>query len=143
MKQGLAGLLLIAALASLGCASSMQLNANLRLRNAPPPPSLSFSGEPQFRDMPRHHVSAIADDGFGYDLFNSGGTFYLYSSGFWYRSSSARGQYVAIDSGRVPKPIFDVDDSEYHWRSRPEGLQPAQAPRDNGNRSGGEGGKGN
>jgi len=122
MKRLFAGLLLVVAFAAMGC-SSMGASASLRVRSAPPPPSMSFSADPQFSYLADRHVGVIADDSFGYDLFSSGGSYYLYNGGYWYNSDSARGQYKAVDTKRVPKDIFDVKDSQYRWRSHPEGWR--------------------
>jgi len=122
MKQLFVGLLLAVALAAAGCAPA-GTSASLQIRSAPPPPSFQFNDEPRFNLLADRNVSVIADDNFGYDMFSSGGNYYLYNGGYWYSSSSARGQFVAVDSRRVPKQVFKVNDKQYRWRSHPAGWK--------------------
>jgi hypothetical protein len=119
VKSLFAGLLLIAAFAAAGCAP-LGMSATMQIHSAPPP-AVEFNVEPHFSYLAHRRVSVIADDGFGYDMFSTGGTYYLYSGGNWYRSQAPRGPFVAIEMRRVPRQIFDVDDQDYHWRSHPEG----------------------
>jgi hypothetical protein len=132
MKHVFAGLLLAAAIASSGC-SSMGMSATMRVQSAPPPPTMAFDSDPHFNFLSNHQVSVIADDSFGYDMFSSGGNYYLYDSGYWYRSESPRGQFVSVEVNTVPKPIFDVNDGEYRWRRHPDGWRAGQQNGDNNN----------
>jgi hypothetical protein len=125
MKTFFAGLLLIAAFAASGCAP-LGMSASMQVRSAPPPPAFAFHSEPRFSYLSELRISVIADESFGYDMFRSGGSFYIYSGGYWYRSQAARGPFVAIDARRVPRRIFDVGDNQYRWRSHPEGWRPGQ-----------------
>jgi hypothetical protein len=125
MKTVFAGLFLVVALAASGCAPT-GMSASLSLRSAPPPPSFEFNSEPRFNYLSSARVSVIDDENFGYDMFNSGGNYYLYSGGNWYRSGYARGPFVAIEARRVPRSIFNVDDRQYRWRSHPEGWRAGQ-----------------
>ena len=142
MKTLFAVLLFVVAFAASGCAP-MGVSADLQVSSAQPPPSMAFDHDPQFRSMSNHRVSAIQDENFGYDMFGYGGSYYLYNGGTWYRSSSARGQFVVVEARRVPRPIFDVDDREYRWRNHPEGWRSGQMrgngqdpQRDNNDRQG-------
>jgi hypothetical protein len=137
MKPFFAGLLLIAAFAVWGCAP-MGMSANLQVRSAPPPPAFEFRGEPRFNYLSGRRVSVIADDSFGYDMFSSGGYYYIYSNNYWYRSQSSRGPFVVVEVRRVPRGIFTVNDNEYRWRSHPEGWRPGQQK---GNKRGQQGNK--
>ena len=141
MKSLFAGLLLIAAVAASGCAP-MGVSATMQIRSAPPPPNFQFNAEPRFNYLSHRGVSVIADDSFGYDMFSSGGSYYIYSGGYWYRSPSPRGPFVAIEVRRVPRRIFDVNDQDYRWRSHPEGWRGGQQ-KDNGNRQHGGDNRGN
>jgi hypothetical protein len=139
MKTIFAGLLLIAAFAVSGCAP-MGMSASLQVRSAPPPPAFEFKSEPRFNYLSDLRISVIADDSFGYDMFSSGGSFYVYSGGYWYRSQSARGPFVAVEARRVPRQIFNVDDNQYRWRSHPEGWRPGQHKGDKNHMHGGDSG---
>lgn len=134
MKPLFAGFLLIAAIVASGCAG---MSASVQVRSAPPPPAFEFNGEPHFNYLSDRRVSVIADESFGYDMFGDGRTYYLYSGGYWYRSQSARGPFVAIDARRVPRKILDVNDHEYRWRSHPEGWRGGQQRGKSDNRRGG------
>lgn len=140
MRPLFAGLLLIAAFAASGCAP-LGTSANLQVRSAPPPPTFEFSAEPHFNYLSNRRVSVIADDSFNYDMFRSGGNYYLYTGGYWYRSQTPRGPYVAVDARRVPRPIFDVDDHDYRWRSHPAGWRPGQQKGNSNNRRSGDSGR--
>jgi hypothetical protein len=122
MKLVSPGLLLVAAIATFGCGAAGS-SATLQVRSAPPPPALQFGADPQFTFLSDLQVYAIADEGFGYDMFSSAGTYYLYGGGAWYRADAARGPYVAIETGRVPRSIFSVSDKQYRWRSHPAGWR--------------------
>ena len=137
MKSLFAGLLLIAAFAASGCAP-MGMNATVQIRSAPPPPNFEFNGEPHFNYLSNRRVSVIADDSFGYDMFNSGGSYYIYSGGYWYRSQSPRGPFVAVEVRRVPRQIFDVNDQDYRWRNHPEGWRGGPQSGNDNRRPGGD-----
>ena len=139
MKSIIAGLLLIATFAVAGCAP-MGMSASLQVRSAPPPPAFEFNSEPHFNYLSDLRVSVIADDSFGYDMFSCSGSYYIYNGGYWYRSQAPRGPFMAVDARRVPRQIFDVDDSRYHWRSHPEGWRPGQGKGDKNHPHGGNGG---
>jgi hypothetical protein len=136
MKTLFAGLLLIAAFAASGCAP-LGMSATMQIRSAPPP-AFEFNAEPRFNYLAHRRVSVIADDGFGYDMFSTGGSYYLYSGGYWYRSQTARGPFVAVEVRRVPRKIFDVDDRDYRWRSHPEGWRGGQQKDKTSKRPGGD-----
>jgi len=125
MKPLIAGLLLSAALAASGCAP-LGMSADVRLRSAAPPPQFEFQGEPQFSYLPDPGVYVIDDDSFGYDMFASGGFYFVYDSGNWYRSRNVHGPYAAVEVSRVPQRIFQVSDDQYRWRSHPEGWHGRQ-----------------
>lgn len=135
MRPVFAGLLLIAAFVAPGCAP-MGMSASMQIRSAPPPPVVQFSSEPRFNYLSDRRVSVIADDSFGYDMFSSGGSYYIYSGGYWYRSQSARGPFVVVQVRRVPRQIFDVNDQDYRWRSHPEGWRGGQGKGDPNRRRG-------
>jgi hypothetical protein len=139
MKSILAGLLLTLAFAASGCAP-MGMSASVRMRSAPPPPAFAFNSEPHFNYLSDLQVSVISDDSFGYDMFSLSGTYYLYNSGYWYRSQNPRSDFVAMDTRSVPRQIFDVDDQQYRWRSHPDGWRAGRQKVDNNGASHGDNG---
>ncbi len=118
MKPLFAVVLLLAVFALSGCAPA-GMSASLQVRSAPPPPAFQFNDEPRFNYLSDRRVSVIADDSFGYDMFSSGGSYYLYSGGYWYQSPTARGPFTAVEERRVPRQVFDVNDTQYRWRNHP------------------------
>ncbi len=141
MKSLLSGLLLVVALAASGCAP-MGMSASVRMRSAPPPPALAFTSDPHFNYLSDLQVSVISDDSFGSDMFSLSGTYYLYDSGYWYRSQNPRGDFAAMDARRVPRQIFDVDDHQYRWRSHPDGWRAGRQKVDHDDTHGqGDGGR--
>jgi hypothetical protein len=141
MKPLVAVLLLLAVFALSGCAPA-GMSASLQVRSAPPPPAFQFSDEPHFNYLSDRRVSVIADDSFGYDMFSSGGSYYLYSGGYWYQSSTARGQFAAVDERRVPRQVFDVNDQQYRWRNHPARWRGGQNGGTNQHPAGDNGGPG-
>lgn len=139
MKLLFAGVLLVAGFAAAGC-SSTGMSASVQLRSAPPPPAIQFDRDPQFSYLSNRHVSVLSDDSFGYDMFRSGGTYYLYNGGYWYQSRTPRGPFVAVEARRVPRRIFDVDDHEHRWRNHPQGWRAGQQQGDGSDRPPGRGG---
>jgi hypothetical protein len=119
MKSVFAGVLLIGVFVW-GCTP---MSASVQVRSAPPPPAFEFNSDPHFNYLTDRRVSVISDDNFNYDMLSSGRYYYLYNGGYWYRSQSPRGPFVAIEARRVPRQIFDVNDQEYRWRNHPEGWR--------------------
>ena len=114
--------LLAAALAA--CAGQPQASGGGRSSNAPPPPRVVFVEEPEIVVVPGTRVYMVSESGFGYDMFRYGSSWYLYSGGFWYRSSSYRGSFAVIDVRSVPSPIMKVPASR--WKHHPHGGPPGQ-----------------
>jgi hypothetical protein len=123
----------LAALGLLGltCAAPAFAHSNVGLSifisNAPPPPVVVYREEPRFAFVPEQRVYVVDDQDCDYGYFRYGTFFYIYDNGYWYRSHSYRGPFVAIRADYVPRPIFYVNDDEYHWRQHPHGMPPGQA----------------
>ncbi len=136
MKRLLVGLLCATALATSGCAS-MGTSPDTQVRRAPPPPNLAFRGAPRFRYLEDRQISVIAEDNFGYDLFRSGESYYLYNGGYWYHAHDVDGPFVSVDARRVPRQVFYVKDNEYRWRNHPNGWRSARRRGNDSHRPGG------
>ncbi|MFI5370479.1 MAG: hypothetical protein ACHQ52_02900 [Candidatus Eisenbacteria bacterium] len=117
-----AALLLALAATGLGSAASAATSVSIgvQLGNAPPPPVVVYRHSPDWVYVPGPQVYVVNDNRVGYDYFRYGGMFYIYNDGWWYRARSYRGPFVAVETRYVPRPIFAMNDRQYHWRHRPE-----------------------
>ena len=96
-----------------------QVSIGVQLGNAPPPPVVVYRQSPDWVYVPGPQVYVVNDDRVGYDYFRYGGMFYIYNDGWWYRSGSYRGPFIAVETRYVPRPIFALNDRQYHWRHHP------------------------
>lgn len=87
------------------------------VQNAPPPPRLYFRSEPRLTVVVASGVRVIDAPEPDCDMFLYGGTYYLYASGYWYRSSRYDGSFRAIEPHRVPRAVLNVP--ARHWRNHP------------------------
>jgi len=113
-----AGLGLLALMVAAPAARS-EVGFSIFISNAPPPPVVVYRTEPRFDYIPEERVYVIDDDYCDYDFFRYGAYFYIYDNGYWYRSRSYRGPFVAIYADYVPRPIFYVSSYQYRWRQQP------------------------
>ena len=65
--------------------------------------------EPAVAVVPATSVYVVTDPSVSYDMFRFGATWYLYSGGYWYRSSSHRGPFAAVDVRSVPREVVTVE----------------------------------
>jgi hypothetical protein len=81
---------------------------------------ISFGNTPRWTGIPGSRVRVIRErERPNYDMFQYGGSYYVYQNDRWYSSRRARGNFVAMDERRVPQEISRVPRS--HWRSYPAG----------------------
>jgi hypothetical protein len=118
--------LAVIGLANYSCAAPAytEYGFSIGVTNAPPPPRVVFVEEPEIVVVPGTRVYMVSESGFGYDMFRYGSSWYLYSGGFWYRSSTYRGSFAVIDVRSVPSPIMKVPASR--WKHHPHGGPPGQ-----------------
>lgn len=120
MKLMIAAGMLLVSLTAVPCdPAGAQIRARLEITNAPPPPAVYYDAVPEWRYLPDCGVYVLADDAHDYDMFQLGSWYYVYHSGYWYRSVHYRGPYVVVQERRIPKRIFTVSDRDYHWRRHP------------------------
>lgn len=93
---------------------------NLSLGNAPPPPVVVVQHAPRTMWLPDSRVAVVVDRDFDTDMFQSGAFWYTYNDGWWYRSRSWRGPFIAIDYRDVPRGVQMVP--ARHWRHYPRGM---------------------
>jgi hypothetical protein len=118
-----ASLVVILALSS--CAATEYSNGGSRtyfgftlgIQSAPPPPRILFEATPRYVSIEDSDVEAVEVPDPNCDMFRYGGTFYVFSGGYWYRSDDYRGPYRLVEVRRVPRPVLMVP--EGHWRHRP------------------------
>lgn len=114
-----------------GCAPAMYSGSGTRtymgfsigISNAPPPPRVYVAEARLVAVSPRVYV--VEDS--PYDMFRCGSYFYLSSGGFWYRSYSTSGPFVAVDVRSVPREVLSVP--ARHWEHHPLGGPPGQMKR--------------
>lgn len=120
----------LAAVLSLGASQALAartyLGFTVGISNAPPPPVITFRTAPRMVLVPDTRVYVVDDPRYdvGYDLFRSGGTWYVYDNGYWYRSTSYRGPYRVVDVRYVPRNVLRVPPG--HWKGHPHGGPPGQ-----------------
>lgn len=85
--------------------------------NAPPPPRLYFRDEPRVQVVVSSGVRVVEAPDPDCDLFVTGGVYYLYRSGYWYRSRQYDGDYQVIEVTRVPRAVLEVPPR--YWRNHP------------------------
>lgn len=125
--------LFIAALALTAVASAPAAFARTSISvsfNAPPPPQVEFRTRPRWEMVPGTEVYRINDYDSGYDMFRYGGYVYVYNDGYWYRSSSYRGPFVAVREEYVPAQIYSVPRDS--WHNYPTRVRNDQYRHDNG-----------
>jgi len=124
MKLAIALLASVTTFSLASCAATLDSSGNTRtyfgftlgIESAPPPPQLVFVSGPRYEAV-EGDVRVVDCPDPGSDLFVYGSTYYLYSAGFWYRSSRYDGPYAVVEVHRVPQPVLLVP--EGHWRHRP------------------------
>jgi YXWGXW repeat-containing protein len=91
---------------------------------APAPPAVDFRYPPRWVSVPGTNVMVIRrDERPDYDMFNYAARYYIFDNGYWYRSNSWNGPFIAIEERSVPGPIHDVPQDE--WRTYPSGWTPS------------------
>lgn len=125
MKTTFAGVALLTLALATPTFSNPSVQIGLSIGNAPPPPVVVYRRSPRWVMVPHQSVYVVNDDNLGYDYFRYGGLFYIYNSGYWYRSRSYRGPFVAIEQRSVPAPFWSLRErDDYRWRHRPEAAPP-------------------
>jgi hypothetical protein len=126
---------LLTVIALIGLTSAVPRHAqaavgfSIYVSNAPPPPRVIFERAPRFVLVPEDEVYVVDDPYCDYDVFRYGPWYYLYDEGYWYRSRSYGGPFLAIQIDYVPRPIFHVGSYGYYWRDRPRYVTSYIGPR--------------
>jgi len=100
------------------------VRVNINLGNAPPPPVFVVQHPPRTVWLPAERVYVVADTDFDDDCFQYGGYWYVYHDDYWYRASSWRGPFRAIQPRYVPTAIYSVP--VRRWKHHPHGGPPGQ-----------------
>ena len=83
----------------------------------PPPPPVVFRTEP--RTIVVNDVYVVNDERCDDDVFRTNNVWWRLRGGYWYRSTSWVGPWVAVDVRRVPERVLVVP--ARHWKHRPHG----------------------
>jgi hypothetical protein len=96
------------------------IDVQINIGNAPPPPTFVFHRRPREVFDPTSRVYVVNDPGVGDDdCFRYGGYYWVFRSGYWYRSSNWRGHFVVVEPRYVPTVIYRVPGGR--WKHRPSG----------------------
>ncbi len=125
MKRIAALCLLLALAVSAPAFATTSVSVGIMLGNAPPPPRVVLVSEPRWTEMPTLGVSYYSGP-CDYDYFRYGQYFYIYNSGYWYRSAGYRGPFIAIRETYVPRAFYGLNDRGYHWRHGWRNAPPGQ-----------------
>lgn len=93
------------------------LGFSIGIQSAPPPPRIVYDRAPRYVAVEESDVEVVEAPNPDCDMFQYQDSFYLYSDGFWYRSSSYNGPFRVIEVRRVPRAVLIVP--ENHWHHRP------------------------
>ena len=121
---------LIIAVVTLACAAvhtkaEAQVSADINIQlGKRPAPEVVFEREPQVVLIPRTRVYCI--DGLDYDMFRFEGIWYVNDGGYWYRSRTFRGPFVAVDYHIIPRSIVVLPTRYHHHPLHPHGGPPGQ-----------------
>jgi hypothetical protein len=97
---------------------------------------ISFGSAPHWTTVRGTRVREIrTSDRPDYDMYNYGGTYYVYQNDSWYSSRRPQGRFVAMDERNVPREFSRVPRN--HWRNYPQGWMDR-----NGNNNGYGNGRG-
>jgi hypothetical protein len=115
---------LVAAILPAASSAETYLGFTIGVSNAPPAPKVVFASAPTVVVVPSTTVYVVSDKSCSDDVFRYGSTWYIYRSGYWYRSGSHAGPWIVVDVRKVPRAVIDVPQS--HWKRHPHGGPPGQ-----------------
>jgi hypothetical protein len=108
-----AGLLFASAPAT-PASAAVRADINLQFGDAP---RVYFARPPRTILIPDTQVYYV--QGMDYDMFQCDGWWYIDNGGYWFRSSSYRGPFVAVSFDYVPRMLFNVPSAYAHQPYRP------------------------
>src|SRR5258705_11073668 len=123
LSTAMAGCALAMTLAGSAFAES-RVGFSINIGNAPPPPVVIVQHAPRTMWLPEERVAVVTDRDFDYDMFQIGAFWYSYSDGWWYRSRTWRGPFVAIDYRDVPSGVRMVPQRpwKHYWKGMGAGY---------------------
>jgi hypothetical protein len=108
------------------------VQVRIDIGGAPSPPRFAFRARPHEEYISEEQVYVVEDPGVGDDdCFRYGGYYWVFSDGYWYRSSLWSGPFVVIQPRYVPTVFYRVPAAR--WKHRPSGP-PRFAANGGGNR---------
>jgi hypothetical protein len=122
LSAAVAGCAFVTMVAGSAALAETRLGVSINLGNAPPPPVVVVQRAPRTVWLPEERLYVVQDTDWDYDTFQVGSFWYSYDNGWWYRSRSWRGPYVAIDYRDVPVSVQRVPPG--HWKHHWNGMAP-------------------
>ena len=116
---------LVLLLAPLAAHAETYFGFQLGIKDAPPPPLITFQNVPRMVVVPSTRVTRVTDPACKADLFRFGGTWYAYAAQHWYRADDVSGPYRVLDARKVPRAVLFVP--PMHWKHHPQRVQPGLA----------------
>jgi hypothetical protein len=108
------------------CASAeTNIGVSVNIGNAPPPPVVVVREKPRTVYVSEAHVYVVDDRNWRDDCFKVGAYWYVWHESFWYRASSWRGPFRAVETRSVPVAIHRVP--ERRWKHHPHDMPPGLA----------------
>jgi hypothetical protein len=115
----LAGALLATCLFSIQPARA-DVEVQINIGNAPPPPRFVFESRPHERFYRGEGVYVVDDPRIGdYDVFRYRGYYWVFYDGYWYRARYWRGPFVVIHPRYVPTTFYRMPPTR--WKHHPAG----------------------
>jgi hypothetical protein len=115
---------ILAAMLTLGLASQAHAatNLNVSLQIGTPPPAPVIVSEPHVMLVPGTTVWVVRES-WDYDCFRSGGWWFAWRSGHWYRARHWRGPFAYCETRYVPVAVTRVPERhwKHHWKAVPPG----------------------
>ena len=122
MRRTMLVIMALAALTSMAHAEDrLYFGFEIGVANAPAAPRVNLKAEPRLVAVGETRVHVLADP-FDWDLFRYGGSWYMYSKGYWYRASVHTGPFRVVDVRVVPTVVLRVPPER--WRHHPHGGPP-------------------
>jgi hypothetical protein len=83
---------------------------------------ISFGTAPHWVAVRGTHVKEIREgERPDYDMFCTGGKYYVYQNDHWYMSRHSKGRFMAVDDRNVPRELSRVP--REHWHKYPPGWE--------------------